>query len=222
MLDAVDTYAFAVGQAQACDLYKYTGNVQLSTSAGTADCRLLGHPMSQFTERTPLLETRRRWSSTSPPRSKWCTIPYGLILLLFLLCNALAFVPKGWIPKSLVPDDFATVQLYVLLIADFLMDMLWPSLARVVEYAATAAIDRQDEPSIRRTTRKSESVNALLKAGLKTLPIFGTIRLAAEQLGSLFILLAPIYFIMTIGFTFVLVASARGLQAEKAQRDHTL
>ncbi len=182
----------------------------------------MANPMSPPTERTPLLGAHTASPSASPSPSKWCTLPYVFLLLTFLLCNVLPFYPKGWIPKALLPDDLATIRLYALIVADFLMDMSWPSLGLVVEYAVATAIDRQPEQSARRMTRKSESLNALLKAGLKILPVFSTIGLAAEQLGLIFVLLAPAYFIMTIGYTFVLVASARGLQAGKAQRDDTL
>jgi len=210
--------------ANAWCLYVYDEGAA-SSSAGTMGSTAFDYlhrgPMSPSTERTPLLWSHAALPSTSPPPSRY-TIPYVFLLLVFLLCNLLPFYPTGWIPKALLPEDLGTIRLYMLIVADFLMDMSWPSLGLVLEYAAATAIDRQREPRARRMTRKSESLNAFLKAGFKVLPVFSTIGLAVEQLGLEFILFASVYFVMTIGVTFVLVASARGLQARKAQRDDTL
>jgi len=108
------------------------------------------------------------------------------------------------------------------MVADYIVGMLWPPLGHVLEYAASVAIDHQHEPSKRRVTRKSESLNALFKScALKIPPIFSTIYLASTRLGWRFVLLTIVYLVLTTGFTVVLVASAKMVQAEKARKDDT-
>ena len=175
--------------------------------------------MSRPTERTPLQGTSHL---PACPPSIWYCLPYCFLLLLFLLCNLFALNPKVFLPKTFLPDDFATLQLCMLLAADFIMDMSWPWLGHVLEYAGSIAIGRQPEKWKRRAIRKSESLNALLKSILRFLSIFSTIGIASEQLGLRFILPATVYLITTAGFTLLLVESARVIYIRKAKRDDDL
>jgi ABC-type multidrug transport system fused ATPase/permease subunit len=168
--------------------------------------------MSPPTETTPLRGT--------PQPSRWYIVPYSFLLLLFLLCNFFAFIPQAFLSSAFLPDDFATLQLCMLVVVDFVIDMTWPSLGHVLEYAGSIAIFRQQERSKRRAIRKSESLNALAKALLRFISIFSTIRLASEQLGLIFILPAVVYLVMTAAFTSAfLMALSQAQQNRKAKRD---
>ena len=99
------------------------------------------------------------------------------------------------------------------------MDMSWPPLGHVVEYAGSVATGRQRERLQRRAIRKSESLNALAKAHLKYLSNINTIGLAIEQLGLIFILPTIVYLVATAWFTVFLVETAQIKENRKAKRD---
>lgn len=179
--------------------------------------------MSQPTEETPLLGAVLPPQPPLPPPSKWYILPYALLLLLFLFCNLLAIIPLPRVFPALPSEELITLQLCLLMVADYIVEIPWLPLAHVAEYAASVVLDCRPEQSERKTIRKSESLNAFFKAfALKIPPIISTIVLASRQLGFLFILLAVIYLAITCGFTFVLVASARMVQDRKAERDNAL
>lgn len=108
----------------------------------------------------------------------------------------------------------------MLVLVDFVIDMTWPSLGHVLEYACSIAISRQQEQWKRRVIRKSESLNALVKALLRLLSVFSTIRLASGQLGLIFILPTVVYLVMTAAFTSAfLMALSQTQQSRKADKD---
>jgi len=107
-------------------------------------------------------------------------------------------------------------------VADFVMDMLWPFLGHVLEYAGSLAIGYQRGRLQRRAIRKSESLNALVKSIFKFLPLVNTIYLASQQLGWMFILPTIVYLAATAWVTVFLETYARKIQEEKARRDDVL
>ena len=176
--------------------------------------------MSPPTEITPLQGTSQVRPALPPIR---CILFYGFFLGLFLFCNVLPFIPEAFYPKAFLPDDFAKLQNCMLVAVDYVVAISWSFLKRVVEYAGSEATRRQAEPSQRRAIRKSESVNALIKALLKILPIISTIHLASKRLGRIFIPIAAGYFTITALFTYgFLVPSARVVLSRKAERDDAL
>jgi hypothetical protein len=150
-------------------------------------------------------------------------VPYCFLLLLFLLCNLFALMPKVFFPTAFLPTDFATLQLCMLVLFDFVMDMSWLPLGHVLEYAGSLAIGCQTERWQRRAIRKSESLNALSKALIRCISIVSTICLALQQLGPMFILPTIVYLGTTARFTFAfLKVSAQVIQDRKADRDDAL
>ncbi len=176
--------------------------------------------MSPPTEMTPLQGTPQ--ARPSPPSIRYI-IFYGFFLWLFLLCILFPFIPESFFPTSFLPAEFAKLQLCMLVMVDYVMDISWFPLKHVLEYAGSDAIGRQAEERDRRAIRKSESPGGLVKALLRFPPIISMIYLASKQLGWMFIAAATAYLTTTTWFTFVfLEPSARVVLGRKAERDDAL
>ena len=148
---------------------------------------------------------------------------YSFFLWLFLLCILFPFIPESFFPTPFLPADFAKLQLCMLVVVDYVMDISWFPLKHVLEYAGSGALGRQAEEGERRAIRKSESLGGLVKALLRFPPIISMIYLASKQLGWMFIVAATAYLTTTTWFTSVfLEPSARVVLGRKAERDDAL
>ncbi len=110
----------------------------------------------------------------------------------------------------------------MLVLNDYMISDCWIYLGQVLEYAGSLAISRQPDPLQRRAIRKSESLNALFKAILRLFSFIGTIRLASERLGLLFILPAIAFLVTAAGVTLLLAELSREVQRARAVRDDAL
>jgi len=175
--------------------------------------------MSPPAETTPLRGAPR--PPPAPP-SRWSTVRYGFFFALFLFCNLFALAPQAFIPRAFLLNDPTLFKLSMLVVVDYVTDICWLPLAQVLEYAGSLAVGCQPDPRQRRAVRKSESLNALGKSLLRLLSFIGTMRVALEQLGLLFILPAIAYLAITAAYTVALAKLARMVQDRRAARDDAL
>lgn len=103
--------------------------------------------MAESTNKTPLLGTSTQY------RSGCCILPYVLLLVVCFSCNLVPLVPSQ-VFESTFPGNAETLQICVLVVPDYIQDMLWPPLGQVLDHAAFDAL--HDRMALeRRHIRKS-------------------------------------------------------------------
>ncbi|KAK3935208.1 hypothetical protein QBC46DRAFT_272234 [Diplogelasinospora grovesii] len=174
--------------------------------------------MTQSTDKTPLLGAHKR-----TPR---CYIlPYALLLVVCVLCNLVPLIPSRILEATF--SDSVGLRLFLLLLPDYLQDMLWPPLGHVLDYMASNALYGQPSFSLRRSIRKSDSLNAILKGLLLKVPSIFITFLVALRLAGLSIWLSSMLAVLCSGLmggiAFIIsVDSVRMLQGLKSKRDDAL
>ncbi|KAK3934399.1 hypothetical protein QBC46DRAFT_273867 [Diplogelasinospora grovesii] len=165
--------------------------------------------MTQLTDKTPLLGAYKR-----TPR---CYIlPYALLLVVCVLCNLVPLIPSRILVATF--SDSVGLRLFLLLLPDYLQDVLWPPLGHLLDYMAFNA------SSVRRLIRKSDSLNAILKGLLLKVPLILITFLVALRLAGLSIWLSSMLAVLCSGLmggiAFIIsVDSVRMLQGLKSKRD---
>lgn len=150
-----------------------------------------------------------------------CPLLQGLHMLLhplsFLLYIGLALSPT-LLPRTFGSESSATAQIAIWIAPDYIQDVLWPIIARVLEYAAyetcskhggiskavrdtenTALLTTDDSDITLKAIRKSDSLAALCK-GLVKLP-------SAMVTGALILMQCRINWWCSWIFAFVTIAT---------------
>jgi hypothetical protein len=176
--------------------------------------------MSQPTDKTPLLGTLKQHASG------YYILPYSFLVVVCFSCNLVPLLPTH-VFEVVFPRHSTILQLCVLVVPDYIQDILWPPLGRMLDYTAFSALYGQQSLSVRRLIRKSDTLNVILKGCILKVPaIVTTIIVALRQAGVptwRSVMIAVLCPSLTGGIAFVIsVASVRMVQSRKSERDDAL
>ena len=176
--------------------------------------------MSPPTHDTPLLGILKQRVSG------YYILPYAVLLLVCFLCNLIPLIPTSFF-RVFFPEDSLILPLCVLVVPDYIQDMLWPPLGQVLDCVAFRALCGQRNLAVTRLIRKSDSLDAVLKGCILKVPaIVTTVIVVLRQAGLstwLSVMIAVLCPGLTGGAAFVIsAASVRMVQTRKLERDDAL
>ena len=186
----------------------------LFRKCGRPRLRSVLHPMQQLTHETPLLGLHRQRAS------RWYILPYAFLLFVCILSQFAPLTPS-WVLEAIF-SDAAGVQLYLLVLPDYIQSIVWPYLRRVLDYIAFEALHDHPSFSVRKLVRKSDCLSSILKGLLKGPSTFVTITVALRLIGIstwLSPILALLFLALMGGIAFISVDWVKMIQTRKSERD---
>lgn len=178
--------------------------------------------MLQPTDETPLLGAHHY------QRHPRCyTIAYMLLLVACLLCNLVPLVSLNILESIFSLKNSVPLQLAVFMVPDFFQRVFLPCIGQVLDYSSYLSLASLDDRLRRRAIRKSDSINAILKAGmLKIPPTTVTTILALRKAGLSFWLssLLTTLYLALIALTAYIAFTplAKVIQVRRSTRDDSV